>query len=191
MFENWIGYSDNTVMGDRKYSENIYSRQYNAALDRFRSTLLSGTFYRWKRKVIHRPERLYDLNALKYQLSLSGSSYAGIQAIPIRAIIGSEGKTADFDMEFHPVRESSRERWVSIAMAYLARLPLPPIELIQVGNAYFVRDGHHRISVSRAFGQTAMDAEVITWKASSPFPWEVDTPQPRSSVLLKNFKLLA
>ena len=189
MFENWIGYSDNAVMDDREVSRNIYARQYNTALDRFRSALWSGTFYRWKRKVMGRPQTLYDLNELKYQLALFGSCYAGIQVIPIRAIIGSEGRTADFDMEFHPVREASRERWVSMAMAHLARLPLPPIELIQVGNAYFVRDGHHRISVSRAFGQTAMDAEVITWKASSPFPWEQNASQPESSVLLKKSKL--
>jgi hypothetical protein len=39
-----------------------------------------------------------------------------------------------------------------------------------VDDAYFVRDGRHSISVSRAFGQLAMDAEVITWKAQPPFP---------------------
>jgi hypothetical protein len=30
-----------------------------------------------------------------------------------------------------------------------------------------VRDGHHHISVSRAFGQVAMDAEVITWQPNN------------------------
>jgi hypothetical protein len=92
--------------------------------------------------------------------------------VPIHSIIGSEGKVADFDMGFHPIKESSRERWVNMAMVYLCRLPMPPVELIQVGNAYFVRDGHHRISVSRAFGQTHIDAEVVTWQALPPFPWQ-------------------
>ena len=59
-------------------------------------------------------------------------------------------------------------------------LPLAPIQLIQVGDAYFVRDGHHRISVSRAFGQVAMDAEVITWKAQPPFPWQTNRSLERS-----------
>ncbi len=40
------------------------------------------------------------------------------------------------------------------------------------GMAYFVRDGHHRISVSRAFGQTHIDAEVTTWQAVPPYPWQ-------------------
>jgi hypothetical protein len=35
--------------------------------------------------------------------------------------------------------------------------------LIQVGDDYFVRDGHHRISVARAFGREQIDAEVIVW----------------------------
>jgi hypothetical protein len=35
-----------------------------------------------------------------------------------------------------------------------------------------VRDGHHRISVSSAFGQATIDAEVITWQAVPPFPWQ-------------------
>jgi hypothetical protein len=45
---------------------------------------------------------------------------------------------------------------------------------MQIGDAYFVRDGHHRISVARALGQDAIDAQVVTWKASPPFPWQPD-----------------
>ncbi|HLO17346.1 MAG TPA: hypothetical protein VK206_21110 [Anaerolineales bacterium] len=191
MFENRIDPFQNTVPLDCRYSENIYTRQYNAALNRFRFMLFKGTISRLKRKILHRPQWLYDLNDLKRCLSLSGSCYAGIQVVRISSIIGSEGRTSDFDMDFHPLSETSRERWVNMAMAYLARLPLPPIELIQVGNAYFVRDGHHRISVSQAFGQIAMDAEVIAWKASPPFPWQADAQQERRPFLLNNINLSA
>ena len=34
-------------------------------------------------------------------------------------------------------------------------------ELIHVGGIYFVRDGHHRISVAKALGEMYVDAEVI------------------------------
>ena len=85
-------------------------------------------------------------------------------------------------MGFHPIKEASRERWVNMAMAYLSRLPLPPVELVQIGNVYFVRDGHHRISVSRAFGQASIDAEVITWQAVPPFPWQPETVQNESLI---------
>lgn len=162
---------------------NLHVRRYNTALSRFKLTLFRGEIFRLKSKVLNRPHRLYDLNALKPNLHLQGSFYSGIQVVQIRSIIGSEGRTTDFDMDFHPLNEEARERWVNMAMAYLSNLPLPPIQLIQVGNAYFVRDGHHRISVSRAFGQLAMDAEIITWNASPPFPWQPCTPISRKSLL--------
>jgi hypothetical protein len=148
------------------------ARQYNTALNHFEATLGKGKFARLIRRALQRPQSLYDLNALKSNLVLCGSFHAGMQVVPVRSIIGSEGRTTDFDMDFHPLRGASRERWVNMAMVHLAGLQLPSIKLIQIDDGYFVRDGHHRISVSRAFGQFAMDAEVITWKAQPPFPWQ-------------------
>ncbi len=172
MFENRINSYDNFETPGSGSSRNVYGYQYNAALNRFKSSLTMGRISRLKKRIMHLPQWLYDLNLLKPDLSLRGSFYAGIQVVPIRSIIGSEGKVTDFDMGFHPLRESSRERWVNMALVYLCRLPLPPVEFIQVGNAYFVRDGHHRISVSCAFGQTHIDAEVTTWQAVPPYPWQ-------------------
>jgi hypothetical protein len=37
---------------------------------------------------------------------------------------------------------------------------------------YFVRDGHHRISVAQAMGQTNIDAEVTEWRVFEPSPEE-------------------
>jgi hypothetical protein len=181
MFENSLDPFQNAGMSDRCSAENISARQYNAALDRFQSMLRKGIVSRLIRKVLRRPRSLYDLNEVRHHLALCGSCYAGIQVVRISAIIGSEGRTADFDMDFHPLHKASQERWVNMAVVHLTRLPLPPIELIQVGNAYFVRDGHHRISVGRAFGQIAMDAEVLTWKAAPPFPWQSNRQQESST----------
>jgi hypothetical protein len=172
MFENRINPFDKFETPEGTSSKNVYAHQYNTALNRFKSSLVMGRVSRLKNRFMHLPQWLYDLNALKPGLSLRSSFYAGIQVVPIHSIIGSEGKATDFDMGFHPIKEASRERWVSLAMAYVGCLPLPPVELIQVGDVYFVRDGHHRISVSRAFGQTSIDAEVITWQAIPPFPWQ-------------------
>ena len=173
MFENRINPFDKFETPEGGSPRNIYAHQYNTALSRFKSSLAMGRVSRLKNRVMHLPQWLYDLNLLKPDLSLRSSFYAGIQVVSIDSIIGSEGKTTDFDMGFNPLKESSRERWVSLAMAYMGCLPLPPVELIQIGDAYFVRDGHHRLSVSRAFGQTSIDAEVITWQAVPPFPWQL------------------
>lgn len=172
MFQGNLNLYQSVQIPGSGYSENLHAHQYNTAINRFRSTLAKGRAFRLKRRILRRPQNLHDLSELKANLTLRGSCYSGIQVVPIHSIIGSESRIADFDMEFHPIHEESRERWVNMAIVYLARLPLPPIELIQIGDVYFVRDGHHRISVSRAFGQVAMDAEVITWKAQPPFPWQ-------------------
>lgn len=186
MFDNkWLAFQ-NGELPDHLSSGNNYSHMYNLALNKFKSTLFKGKAFRLKSKILNRPQQLYDLNALKPSLHVRGSSYAGIQVVPVRSIIGSEGRITDFDMGFHPLSEAARERWVSMGMAHLSHLPLPPVQLIQIGEAYFVRDGHHRISVSRAFGQIAVDAEVIIWKAAPPFLWQTGTvserPYPLESV---------
>ena len=37
---------------------------------------------------------------------------------------------------------------------------LPPIDVVQVGDGFAVRDGHHRVSVARARGAVTIDAVV-------------------------------
>lgn len=94
-------------------------------------------------------------------LQSSKRAVRGVQYIAIDQIIGSEGRNLDFDNQFWPITEHSRNRWVSIAMAMGTDKPLPPVQLVQKANGYVVRDGNHRVSVSRAFGHTMVEAEII------------------------------
>jgi hypothetical protein len=109
----------------------------------------------------------------------------GNQQVPITQIQGSEGRSGDFDREFRPLQDRTRERWLSVAAARQQGKALPPVELIQVGPIYFVRDGHHRISVARALGQQAIEARVLVWQVTGPLPWEVQSSasRPGKSVL--------
>ena len=61
---------------------------------------------------------------------------------------------------------------MNVATARTMRAILPPVELIQIGDIYFVRDGHHRVSVARAMGQEHIEAEVTLWKVEGELPWE-------------------
>ena len=63
---------------------------------------------------------------------------------------------------------------MSIARACYLGQVLPPIELIRLGDTYYVRDGHHRVSVARALGQDEIDAQVIVWDVA-PAPSTTDT----------------
>jgi hypothetical protein len=84
-----------------------------------------------------------------------------IVSVSIRQIKGSLGRTTDFDAGFHPLSETCRTRWVSILTAMRQSIPLPAIELMQVSPAYYVVDGHHRISVAKFLGQQAIDAHIV------------------------------
>ena len=55
---------------------------------------------------------------------------------------------------------------------------LPAVVLVQVGDIYFVQDGHHRISVARALGQSEIEARVTIWQVSGPLPWETPAQAP-------------
>jgi hypothetical protein len=83
-------------------------------------------------------------------------------------IVGSEGRYADFDDEFLPLKDSSEEKWRSLYAALRRGEELPPVSLLKVGDAYFVRDGNHRVSVARWRGVEVLDAEVVEVSAAVP-----------------------
>ena len=88
----------------------------------------------------------------------------GLRDVSLSEIQGSEGRNDDFDVTFRPLRPHHRDRWLNIFAARQRGAALPPVELIQVGERYFVRDGHHRISVARALGQEEIEANVTVWE---------------------------
>ncbi len=91
---------------------------------------------------------------------------AGVQMVAIRQIRGTESRSSDFDRDFNPLHEHTRRRWLNVAAARRRGKALPPVKLIQVGAVYFVRDGHHRVSVARALGQRSIEARVVVWEAA-------------------------
>lgn len=107
-----------------------------------------------------RPRHLRELAEVPAARVVRGPHYRAIRIVPISSIRGSEGRPYDFDMDFRPLQTHTRGRWLSVAMARLQSVTLPPVELIQVGDAYFVWDGHHRISVAQALGEKFIDAVV-------------------------------
>jgi hypothetical protein len=53
-----------------------------------------------------------------------------------------------------------RSRWERIAAAQRRGEAMPPVSLFQIGELYFVRDGHHRVSVAKSQGRKDIDAYV-------------------------------
>jgi hypothetical protein len=88
-------------------------------------------------------------------------SYVGLKTVPLDAILGTVDRAKGFDRQFRPTTARVRARWERIANAVRRGEPMPPISLFQIGQVYFVRDGHHRVSVARALGRTEIDAYVV------------------------------
>ncbi len=105
--------------------------------------------------------QLLDLNQVIAGRTMEGSHSLGTRPVDIRQIRGTEGRIQEFDDQFNPLKERIRDRWKRIAAAFLKGEELPAVELVEVDGVYFVRDGHHRISVARAMGREYIDAEVV------------------------------
>jgi hypothetical protein len=126
----------------------------------YRRALLSGRMGRIIAVLSGHANHLSDLESVQASLSERNQRYIGSRTVAISQIVGSEGRTHDFDRSFNPLDERSRDRWMSVASARQNGVALPAVELIQIGQNYFVRDGHHRISVAHAFGEEYIDAIV-------------------------------
>jgi hypothetical protein len=116
------------------------------------------------RALARRPRHLLALAEIDAACTPSNDRRAGTRTVPIRQIRGSQGRSRDFDPDFNPIQDHTKERWLSIARALEGGKSLPPVKLAQVGDVYFVQDGHHRISVARTLGQQDIEAEVTHWQ---------------------------
>ncbi|MCA9960289.1 MAG: universal stress protein [Anaerolineales bacterium] len=95
----------------------------------------------------------------------------GLQEIELDAIVGSVGRYTDFTRNFLPRSDSMRERWARVRQAATSDEGWPPVQLYKVGDAYFVLDGNHRVSVARTLDMATIQAyvtEVITRIPLSP-----------------------
>ena len=68
-----------------------------------------------------------------------------------------------------PRREFMRSRWVSVARAFREGKILPPIEVLDLGGIYFIRDGNHRVSVARSQRVAYIDADVTKLNTDDAF----------------------
>ena len=106
--------------------------------------------------------KLISFTDIKQLLKPQNEVYKGMQVVPIKLIVGSEGRYKDFDNHFFPKRNFLKNRWESVDMAHYKDIILPPIKVYELGGLYFVRDGNHRVSVAKMQGVEFIDAEVVS-----------------------------
>src|SRR5215217_102227 len=99
-------------------------------------------------------------------LGAVGGIRLGRRAVELSRVVCSVGQHERFDAAFMPLRAASPERWKRVDLAFLTGLDLQPVSLRALDGAYFVEDGHNRISVARFHGAEWIDAEVTDLRSA-------------------------
>jgi nucleotide-binding universal stress UspA family protein len=117
--------------------------------------------------------QLLSFDEVRQKLKVKGSYDKGLRDIPLDAIVGSVGRYNDFTRDFLPKHEVDEARWARVKMAATGLIGLDPIEVYQIGEVYFVKDGNHRVSVARQLGATHIHAYVTEIRTRVPLTPDV------------------
>ncbi len=121
----------------------------------------------------HTSNRLLSFDDLRRELAANNRRPRGTRVVEVEEIVGSVGRWRDFDRTFLPARASVGHKWKRIDRAFQRGENLPPVELYEIGDTYFVVDGHHRVSVARYHDVPTVEASVAEFyprRAAAPTP---------------------
>ncbi len=117
----------------------------------------------------HTSNRLLSFEEVRRELPVANKRlHRGTRVVEVDQIVGSVGRFRDFDRSFLPARASVGQRWKRIDRAFQRGEDLPPVELYEIGDSYFVSDGHHRVSVARFHGVPTVEAAVAEFRSKLP-----------------------
>jgi len=125
---------------------------YHNALQDFNDARLKASMQEVLARLTGKSNELLSYEDVAEKLKLNVRSERGVHEIPLKAIVGSVGRYTDFNRSFLPLKNNDQERWarVKAVLDDLTSMGLPPIDVYQVGEVYFVLDGNHRVSVGAA-----------------------------------------
>ena len=145
--------------------------------------MASGTFDRARRRRTYRrlssllgrkrSAELLPLEEATRRLRPFARRHVGLRAIPVAQIVGTDSRGADFDRDFLPRRPEIGPRWRNVEAAF-PEGGFPPIAVYQLGDAYFIIDGHHRVAIARQRRIETIDAEVTELTARWHLPADAD-----------------
>jgi nucleotide-binding universal stress UspA family protein len=153
---------DEGSVGAAAAVEDFYRARRRAQLNRFLAQLSGGR------------EELLSYEEVRTRLRAIESAERRLEDVPLDRIVGSVGRYKDFTREFLPRHNVARERWVGVKLAMTGMEGVPPIEVYRVGDAYFVRDGNHRVSVARQLGAKYIQAYVTPVRTRVAYSGEDD-----------------
>lgn len=144
--------------------EDIYT--YRRALEDFKWARSKAAMQRFWASIRGESLDLLPYAEISSKLRAVSQSNLGLQDVPLKQIVGSVGRTDDFDRNFNPLRDYDQHRWASVKTAMISPMSkgLPPVHLYKIGEMYFVLDGNHRVSIAKEIGTKSIEAYVTEVK---------------------------
>ncbi len=135
---------------------------YRNALDDFKRARSKAALQRFWAGLMGKSLDLLPYDEISAKLHAVSRQDIGLQTVQVREIVGSVGRSEDFNRNFLPLRDSDMDRWarVKTAMTSPTSPGVPPVSLYKIGDAYFVLDGNHRVSVAKQMGIDTIEAYV-------------------------------
>jgi nucleotide-binding universal stress UspA family protein len=133
---------------------------FNRAIQDFRSARQKASLREIFARYTGESIELLSFEDVRKKLKAQISAIQEIKDIPIESIVGSVNRYQDFLRDFLPRQNIAAERWSNIDLANQGMIGLPPIEVYQIGEVYFVMDGNHRVSVAKQLGAVEIQAYV-------------------------------
>ena len=88
----------------------------------------------------------------------------GLRGVPLERIVGTMRHPSQNTADYLPLPrlrgENWRARWQRINRALDGLAVLPPVDLVQIGEDFYVEDGHNRVAAARLAGAGEVDADV-------------------------------
>lgn len=140
---------------------------YQAALRDFNDARRQAALQQLSARLTGQSTELLQYDEVRRQLRGGNTKDRGLQTVPLGAIVGSAGRYNDYTRAFLPTNDSDEERWARVK-TFVEEKGFPPIELYKLGEAYFVKDGNHRVSIARQMGNRTIQAYVTEVETRVP-----------------------
>ncbi|MEL7645693.1 MAG: hypothetical protein AAGU04_05445 [Anaerolineaceae bacterium] len=135
---------------------------YQKALDDFKKARSKAALQRFWAGIRGKSLDLVPYDEISAKLKAFNKVDRGLQTVKLKDIVGSVGRNEDFDRNFLPLNDADIIRWAQVktAMTSPSGAGVPPVSLYKVGDAYFVLDGNHRVSIAGEMGLEEIEAYV-------------------------------
>jgi hypothetical protein len=134
------------------------------AVQKFRKARRRAVLISLLSRLTGESDELLPWQEVSKQLNLVHPNKRYLENVPLDKIVGSVNRYHDFNRKFYPLSDDDEYRWAKVDHLVETQ-GLEPAEVYKVGDAYFVYDGNHRVSVARQNEAAQIEAYVTEFRS--------------------------